>query len=56
MLVLPEVKRDLFFDLLRKQYPVRREFQNTVVKVPAAGELAEKLAGIGFQVKTERKQ
>lgn len=56
MLVLPEAKRDSFFDLLRKQYPVRREFQNTVVRAPRGGELAEKLAGIGFQVKTERKR
>jgi erythronate-4-phosphate dehydrogenase len=40
-----------FFDSLRKNYPVRREFQNTEVIVPDTGDsLAEKLCGIGFRV------
>jgi erythronate-4-phosphate dehydrogenase len=54
MLVVPQAERGAFFDRLRKEYPVRREFQNTVVKVPAGAEkLARKLAGIGFAVKAE---
>jgi erythronate-4-phosphate dehydrogenase len=44
-------KRGEFFDLLRKNYPQRREFQNTRVYLPDAGCLAaKKLAGIGFVV------
>ncbi len=55
MLVVPQGERGAFFDRLRKEYPVRREFQNTVVKIPEGAEkLARKLAGIGFAVKTER--
>ncbi len=51
---LPEGQRGAYFDRLRKEYPVRREFQNTAVRVPTrAGDLAEKLAGIGFAVRTE---
>jgi len=40
-----------FFDNLRKQYPVRREFQNTrvVLESPCAS-VGRKLAGIGFKV------
>ncbi len=41
--------RGKFFDKLRKNYPVRREFQNTEVVVEN-GSLAEKLRGIGFKV------
>jgi len=45
----PAEKRGAFFDGLRKNYPVRREFQNTTVFVEDAGSaLAEKLKGIGF--------
>jgi len=48
----PAENRSRFFDNLRKNYPVRREFQNTEVIVKEAGSgLAEKLAGIGFKVK-----
>jgi len=45
-------ERGQFFDDLRKNYPVRREFQNTriILENPCAG-LAEKLAGIGFKIK-----
>lgn len=44
-------KRGEFFDDLRKNYPIRREFQNTTVilKQPSPA-LAEVLKGIGFQV------
>lgn len=38
------------FDSLRKNYPVRREFQNTKVRINNANSaLAEKLRGIGFR-------
>jgi len=49
-------KRGEFFDSLRKNYPVRREFQNTsvVLDVPCKS-LARKLAGIGFKVADEQK-
>ena len=41
--------RGEFFDGLRKNYPVRREFQNTKVIVKdRSSTLAKKLAGIGF--------
>jgi erythronate-4-phosphate dehydrogenase len=50
-LVEPE-KRARFFDDLRKNYPVRREFQNTTVilKQPSP-HLADILNGIGFKIK-----
>ena len=39
-----------YFDSLRKNYPVRREFQNTKVIVKdRSSTLAKKLAGIGFK-------
>ena len=45
-------ERGPFFDRLRKEYPERREFQNTVVNVPAGqAQLANILKGIGFQVR-----
>jgi erythronate-4-phosphate dehydrogenase len=44
-------KRGEFFDMLRKNYPQRREFQNTKVFLSDINHsLAKKLAGIGFQV------
>lgn len=48
-------KRGEFFDSLRKNYPVRREFQNTriMLDVPCKS-LAQKLAGIGFKVADEQ--
>ena len=51
ILNMPAKKRRKFFDSLRKDYPVRREFQNTqvVLERPCRG-LAEKLAGIGFKI------
>ncbi len=42
-------KRGVFFDDLRKNYPVRREFQNTKVVVKGDS-ISEKLRGIGFEV------
>ncbi len=45
-----------FFDQLRKNYPVRREFQNTKVIVKDINSsLAKKLHGIGFKVVTSDK-
>jgi erythronate-4-phosphate dehydrogenase len=50
----PANKRGRFFDDLRKNYPVRREFQNTTVelKTPFAS-LEAALKGIGFKVKVQ---
>jgi erythronate-4-phosphate dehydrogenase len=43
--------RGRFFDALRKEYPVRREFHNTtVVLSDKQGSVARKLQGIGFRV------
>jgi erythronate-4-phosphate dehydrogenase len=44
-------ERGKYFDSLRRNYPGRREFQNTriILENPCLG-LAEKLAGIGFKV------
>lgn len=48
--MVPEETRGKFFDDLRKNYPVRREFQNTKVIVKdRSSTLAKKLAGIGFK-------
>ena len=47
----PPGKRGKFFDGLRRDYPVRREFQNTSVVVKdKSSNLADKLKGIGFKV------
>ncbi len=49
--MVPEEQQGKFFDDLRKNYPVRREFQNTQVVLQSTCKgLAEKLAGIGFKV------
>lgn len=47
----PPEARAAYFDMLRKTYPRRREFQNTVVTLatPEAG-LVSPLQGIGFRV------
>ncbi|MBW7989654.1 MAG: 4-phosphoerythronate dehydrogenase PdxB [Planctomycetes bacterium] len=46
----PVEKRGGYFDGLRKNYPIRREFQNTKVFVENGnGALAKKLKGIGFK-------
>jgi erythronate-4-phosphate dehydrogenase len=49
-MVEPE-KRGKFFDELRKNYPVRREFQNTKIILNSENGLKAKFRGIGFQVK-----
>jgi erythronate-4-phosphate dehydrogenase len=51
--MVPEERRGAFFDDLRKNYPVRREFGNTQTTIKDGNKsLAEKLAGIGFKVKS----
>ncbi len=51
ILLQEPTKRGEFFDMLRKNYPERREFQNTKVFVPdTRSSLARKLAGIGFLI------
>jgi erythronate-4-phosphate dehydrogenase len=51
---LPPAEQGSYFDRLRAEYPVRREFQNTTVRLcgadPAAGGLVGKLKGLGFNV------
>ena len=43
------------FDKLRKEYPVRREFQNTkIILEPFDKVLAERFIGIGFKVENDR--
>jgi erythronate-4-phosphate dehydrogenase len=56
ILNLPAEKRGSYFDDLRKNYPVRREFQNTEIEFTAEGgeNLGKKLKGIGFQIKGEK--
>jgi len=47
----PPEKRGEFFDGLRKNYPVRREFQNTkVILENPCQRIAEKLAVLGFKI------
>ena len=47
----PAENRSRFFDSLRKNYPVRREFQNTEIIIGDDNSpLANKLRGIGFKV------
>ncbi len=52
ILPLPAEKRPKHFDLLRKNYPVRREFFNTRIefKEPVGRDLKQTLTGLGFQV------
>jgi erythronate-4-phosphate dehydrogenase len=47
---LPTEEQGAWFDRLRAEYPVRREFQNTTVRLGESGAVAEKLRGIGFKV------
>ena len=53
ILRLPEKERGEMFDRLRKEYPVRREFQNTQIKIADSKKIAEKLRGIGFLLSQE---
>ncbi|HDP34379.1 MAG TPA: 4-phosphoerythronate dehydrogenase [Candidatus Hydrogenedentes bacterium] len=51
ILELPRENHAAHFDGLRKNYPVRREFFNTTVRLSRPDEtLAQRLAGIGFSV------
>jgi erythronate-4-phosphate dehydrogenase len=52
----PAENRGEYFDSLRKNYPVRREFQNTrVILKDTNANLTKKLVGIGFkEVKSEK--
>jgi erythronate-4-phosphate dehydrogenase len=56
ILNMPAESRGRYFDDLRKNYPVRREFQNTRIEFTAetAGNLVKKLKGIGFAIKGEK--
>jgi erythronate-4-phosphate dehydrogenase len=51
---LPADEQGAYFDRLRAEYPVRREFQNTTIRLRGSGAeadaVAEKLRGIGFKV------
>lgn len=51
ILTTPTYNRGKLFDELRKKYPIRREFQNTVIST-ANATLAKSLAGIGFSIKS----
>lgn len=49
---MPAEQRGGFFDKLRKEYPVRREFSNTTITIEDSNSrLADKLKGIGFKEK-----
>jgi erythronate-4-phosphate dehydrogenase len=51
ILMVPPQKRGAFFDDLRKNYPVRREFVNTTATLEDADSpLARAIAGIGFRL------
>lgn len=53
ILLQKESERGAFFDSLRKKYPVRREFQNTTVRLPdTQSKIAAKISGIGFMVRS----
>jgi len=53
ILMAPAGQRGKFFDDLRKNYPVRREFQNT--KIGCTGKnMANILVGLGFKVSDEK--
>lgn len=48
---LPAGERGAYFDRLRKEYPQRREFQNSTITLRGGSvTLARKLAGIGFKL------
>jgi erythronate-4-phosphate dehydrogenase len=49
--MVEQEKRGKFFDGLRKNYPVRREFQNTEIIMASENGLKARLRGIGFQIK-----
>lgn len=47
---LPQAQRGVAFDRLRKEYPVRREFDTLTVTGRLAPALAEELVALGFRV------
>jgi erythronate-4-phosphate dehydrogenase len=47
---LPQAQRGTAFDRLRKEYPVRREFDTLTVTGQLGPALAEELAALGFRV------
>ena len=56
ILIVEPQKRGKWFDDLRKNYPVRREFQNTRIIIEDKNTpLAKKLEGIGFKIDLNRK-
>lgn len=51
ILIVPEDQRGQWFDDLRRNYPVRREFQNTKIELKTPDDILEaRLTGIGFKV------
>jgi len=51
ILIVPEEQRGGWFDDLRKNYPIRREFQNTkVILSKQDNRLSKKIKGIGFNI------
>jgi len=57
ILMIPPQTRGAFFDNLRKNYPVRREFQNTTVIIDdPESTLGRTLAGIGFPMSKIKNQ
>ncbi len=63
ILMVPAEERGRFFDDLRKNYPVRREFGNTRIIIADSGQrtadskrISEKLAGIGFKISKIKNQ
>jgi erythronate-4-phosphate dehydrogenase len=54
--MVEQEKRGKFFDDLRKNYPVRREFQNTtiILATESTDDTENKLKGIGFKVKRRK--
>ena len=51
ILKVPLKEKPILFDKLRKEYPVRREFQNTrIVLEPSNKGIAEKFMAMGFEV------
>jgi erythronate-4-phosphate dehydrogenase len=51
MMTLPMDQRPQYFDRLRKEYPVRREFSETVIRLAGGNnELERTLAALGFVV------
>ena len=53
MTSLPADARPPYFDRLRKEYPLRREFSETVIRLPGGNDRLERvLVSLGFMVET----